>query len=33
LRHGKILAPKKLASTPEWAKPIVAAALKLQSSR
>ena len=32
LRHGKILAPKKLASTPEWAKPIVAAALKLQSS-
>ncbi len=31
LRDGKILAPKKLAPTPEWAKPIVAAALKLQS--
>jgi predicted ABC-type ATPase len=32
LRKGKILAPKNLASTPTWAKPIVAAALKLQSS-
>ncbi|HTJ79726.1 MAG TPA: AAA family ATPase [Rariglobus sp.] len=33
LRNGKILAPKNLSSTPEWAKPIVAAALKLQPSR
>ena len=32
LREGKILAPKKLSATPEWAKPIVAAALKLPSS-
>jgi predicted ABC-type ATPase len=33
LRKGKILAPKNLSATPEWAKPIVAAALKLHSSR
>jgi hypothetical protein len=32
LRKGEILAPKNLSSTPIWAKPIVAAALKLQSS-
>ena len=32
LRKGEILAPKNLSSTPTWAKPIVAAALKLQSS-
>ena len=31
-RKGKILAPKNLTSTPEWAKPIVAAALNLQSA-
>lgn len=31
LRKGAILAPKNLSATPEWAKPIVAAALKLQS--
>lgn len=30
LRAGKILAPKNLAATPDWAKPIVAAALKLR---
>jgi len=29
--HGKITAPKDLTATPEWAKPIVAAALKLQN--
>jgi predicted ABC-type ATPase len=29
---GRIIAPDDLAATPEWAKPIVAAALKLQSS-
>ena len=28
---GKITAPKDLSTTPEWAKPIVAAALKLQA--
>jgi len=28
-RDGRIIAPKKLLATPEWAKPIVAAALKL----
>ncbi len=28
--HGKITAPKNLSATPEWAKPIVAAALKHQ---
>jgi len=33
LRAGKILAPKNVAATPDWAKPIVAAALKLQSLR
>ena len=32
LRKGEILAPKNLSSTPTWAKPIVVAALKLQSS-
>ena len=32
LKGVKIIAPKNLAATPEWAKPIVAAALKLQSS-
>jgi predicted ABC-type ATPase len=31
LRKGKILGPRNLAHTPEWAKPIVAAALKLRS--
>ncbi len=30
LRERAILAPKNLSTTPEWAKPIVAAALKLQ---
>lgn len=30
LRAGKILAPKNLSATPDWAKPIVAAALKLR---
>jgi predicted ABC-type ATPase len=29
LNHGKIVAPGDLSKTPEWAKPIVAAALKL----
>ena len=29
---GKIIAPKDLAATPEWAKPIVAAALKVHAS-
>src|ERR1700752_5010705 len=29
LDHGEIVGPPDLASTPEWAKPIVAAALKL----
>lgn len=29
--NGKIVGPKRLASTPEWAKPIVAAAYKRQS--
>jgi predicted ABC-type ATPase len=29
LRSGRIVAPRNLASTPSWAKPIVAAALKL----
>lgn len=29
LDHGEILDPQDLSSTPEWAKPIVAAALKL----
>ncbi len=33
LRAGEIVVPKNLSATPEWAKPIVAAALKLQSSR
>lgn len=33
LRAGKIIAPKNLSATPDWAKPVVAAALKLQSSR
>jgi predicted ABC-type ATPase len=31
LERGKIREPKNLARTPEWAKPIVAAALKLDS--
>jgi predicted ABC-type ATPase len=26
--HGKVVGPKRLAKTPEWAKPIVAAAMK-----
>lgn len=30
LQKGTILAPKNLSATPDWAKPIVAAALKLQ---
>jgi predicted ABC-type ATPase len=30
LERGKIVGPKDLSPTPEWAKPIVAAALKLQ---
>lgn len=29
MKHGRILGPLDLASTPNWAKPIVAAALKL----
>lgn len=29
-RDGRIVAPKKLHATPEWAKPIVAAAIKLK---
>ncbi|MBX3331492.1 MAG: zeta toxin family protein [Nitrospira sp.] len=29
MKHGRILGPPDLASTPTWAKPIVAAALKL----
>lgn len=29
MEHGKILGPPDLASTPNWAKPIVAAAIKL----
>ena len=33
LRKGTLLAPKNFSATPAWAKPIVAAALKLQSSR
>jgi predicted ABC-type ATPase len=33
LREGKIVAPKNLSATPEWAKPIVAAALKLRNPR
>ena len=32
LREKKILAPRNLTATPDWAKPIVAVALKLQSS-
>jgi predicted ABC-type ATPase len=31
MRSGKVLGPQNLARTPEWAKPIVAAGLKLQS--
>ncbi len=33
VRAGKIVAPKNLSATPDWAKPIVAAALKLHPSR
>lgn len=33
LREREIFAPKNLSATPEWAKPIAAAAVKLQSSR
>jgi predicted ABC-type ATPase len=33
LRAGKIVAPKNLSTTPAWAKPIVAAALKLHATR
>lgn len=32
-RAGKIVAPKNLSATPDWAKPIVAAALKLHPAR
>jgi predicted ABC-type ATPase len=32
MEHGSILGPPDLASTPTWAKPIVAAALKLNRS-
>lgn len=32
MEHGRILGPPDLASTPNWAKPIVAAALKLNRS-
>jgi predicted ABC-type ATPase len=32
VEHGRILGPPDLASTPDWAKPIVAAALKLNQS-
>jgi predicted ABC-type ATPase len=32
MAHGKIVGPSDLSQTPEWAKPIVAAALKLQST-
>ncbi|MDF0676342.1 MAG: zeta toxin family protein [Nitrospira sp.] len=32
MEHGRILGPPDLASTPNWAKPIVAAALKLHRS-
>ena len=32
MEHGRILGPPDLASTPNWAKPIVAAALKLNQS-
>jgi predicted ABC-type ATPase len=31
MRNSKVLGPRSLARTPEWAKPIIAAALKLQS--
>lgn len=33
VRAGKIVAPKNLSATPDWAKPIVAAALKLHPAR
>lgn len=33
MEHGKIAAPKDLSKTPEWAKPIAAAALKLKSDQ
>lgn len=33
LRAGKIIAPKNLRATPDWAKPIAAAALKLHATR
>lgn len=33
LRAGKIVAPRNLTATPDWAKPIVAVALKLHTSR
>lgn len=29
MRNGKILSPKDLSATPDWAKPIIAAALKI----
>lgn len=32
MEHGRILGPPDLASTPNWAKPIVASALKLNQS-
>lgn len=31
--HGQVVGPKRLAATPEWAKPIVAAALKHEGVR
>jgi hypothetical protein len=33
LRAGEIVAPRNLSATPDWAKPIVAAALKLHATR
>jgi predicted ABC-type ATPase len=33
MESGKILNPRNLKSTPDWAKPIVAAALKMITSR
>lgn len=32
VRAGKIIAPKNLQNTPDWAKPIVAAALKIRAA-
>jgi predicted ABC-type ATPase len=33
MRRGKIAAPRDLSSTPAWAKPLVAAAMRLDGSR